>query len=210
MSDSARGQTPRRRLSPGDGHKHRELALHPPVLAVARASPVAPPNLPVQPTRPRVAVVVSATFIVCGAVQLTGRLGGLVPSRSHVPPPRPVANLAPRECPRAARARRLAPSARASLRAASVRFTPSRAPSLSPRRAPLLARRFPRPHPSAVWPAAPLAPAQHRGGSRSRRKCRTSLRRRRTATNRADRRRRQGLRHPAALTPSPIGACGVV
>jgi hypothetical protein len=59
------------------------------------------------------------------------------------------------------------PPPRASLRAASVRFTPARPSSLSPRRAPLLGRRFPHPqHPSAGRPAAasrpPPAPAAAR------------------------------------------------
>jgi len=95
--------------------------------------------------------------------------------------------------------------------AASVRFTPARAATLSPRRAPLwpalpppIPQRRParccmRPPPAPGAAARALVEMPHDTPS-------TSL-----ATNRADRRRRQGLRRPrAALTPSPIGACDVV
>lgn len=89
-------------------------------------------------------------------------------------------NDAPAKWPRAMRARRLAPSARASLRAASVRFTPSRSCSLSPRRAPLLGRRFP------VRTPAPAGPLPHRSArphartdARAHVAMATSLRRRR-------------------------------
>lgn len=125
------------------------------------ASHVAPPKRPLRRTRHlRFPVSCVARSSCAGAAPPNGVLGGLVPSRSHGPPPCPAGNFDPRECPRAARARRLAPSALASLRAASVRFTPSRAPSLSPRRAPLLAGASPTHTPAPADPLLHRAPAR--------------------------------------------------
>jgi hypothetical protein len=133
---------------------HISSPLRPPTRAAARASPVGPPNLPLRPTRPRALLGREIVRVArAGAAQPNGRLGGLVPMRSHVPPhvPRKTSLLPSGRGPM--RARRLAPSARASLRAASVRFTPSRASPLSPRRVSLLAGASPAHTPA---PAGPL------------------------------------------------------
>jgi len=74
-------------------------------------------------------------------------------------------NNVPAEWPRALRARRLAPSALASRSTASVRFTPSRAASLSPRRAPLLAGASSAHTPAPAGPLLHRATARHRGYS---------------------------------------------
>jgi hypothetical protein len=120
----------------------------PPALpAVARASLRGWPNARVQPTRHRVAVVVGGKRIVCGVVRLTRALGSCS-WRRHVPPPDPADNNAHREC-RGPRVLAASGVSAASRSAASVRFTPTRAPSLSPRRA-------------SLWPALPPPNPQRR------------------------------------------------
>ena len=131
-----------------------------------------------------------------GNVPLNSVLGGCSSSRPASPAlSAQMTTVA--SAPWAMRARRLARSARASRSAASVRFTPARTPSLSPRRAPLWPALPPptrqrRPAPCCMGPP-PGAPsrahrnaAHHSAGA--------------AGANRVDRRPRQGPRHPTALT----------
>lgn len=79
---------------------------------------MAEPNPPVQPARTRAFICCGCTCSACGSVRLTGGLGSwfLAASRS---PALSRRKLRSSRVPRAARARRLAPSARAPLRAAA-------------------------------------------------------------------------------------------
>lgn len=132
---------------------------------------VAEPNPPMHRTRTR---ALRCCEMLVHRVRSAPVIGGLGSCSSwpHGPPPCPVANFDPRECrgPRVLAASGVSAAERS---AASVRFTPARAPSLSPRRAPLC-RRFPHPPPSAGRPAAALRPARpRRGCTSSRRRDRT-------------------------------------
>jgi hypothetical protein len=157
---------------------HRELVTSGRLPCVPRFSPVGPPNTALRRTRPR--TLPGRSFVASSpAAPSNAVLGGLVLRACQLRTPDPASTTTVASCPRAVRARRLAPSARAPLRAASVRFTPTRPP-----RSLLAALRswpaLPTPSPpSAGRPAAAARPHATLPFRVSRLSRRTSLRRRR-------------------------------
>jgi hypothetical protein len=158
VSDSSRGRTPRRRLPPGDVHKHREIGCSTAlVLMIGRSGQVAPPNLAAHRTRCRALLQREV-----GRSRVRHRAGGREIRRTRsVALSRSTAlsraNDGPRGCPRAMRARRLRRlRARRYARRAFASRPPAPPRSLLAALAP--GRRFHRPHPSAARPAAASCP----------------------------------------------------
>jgi hypothetical protein len=164
-----------------------------------RSWPVAPPNLPLRPTRHlRVPVSRAPGSVRAGAAQPNGRLGRLVPRARAVLRPVPAMNDVPAGWPRAAllvgwrhlRARREAQDRSAS--AAPAAAEPSCASAC---------RRCPRPTPAPAARCCMRPPPAHGAAARSVVEMPHVTPSTWRAANRADRRWRQGLHRPDRLDP---------